>query len=298
MANKQLQFSFFHWLYDRFTQLVIYPSIWVAAAIASLGIYTQEILGLERNWQAIALIFTSGLIPYNLDRIIASYVQKIPDRKAQLFFCKPYIWILLLAAIFTTAALLFYAPINVKYASVVGLVPLLYGTPFFPMKNESQWQLYRLKDIPSSKAWIVGGVLTYAVIILPLAYAKNSFDYKAALVTIFMFAFIVTNSHIFDIRDLESDKNKGVITLPIMVGLKKAKIILTAINFLMLIILVCAWLANLMPYSPEIVLATIVNIIYIWLVNLHTPRWVYNVLIESFLFIPTFSRWFIYNLFN
>ncbi len=60
---EQSQSSLAQWLYDRFMQLIIYPSIWVAAAIASLGIFTQEILQLEHNWQAIALIFFTALIP-------------------------------------------------------------------------------------------------------------------------------------------------------------------------------------------------------------------------------------------
>jgi len=191
---------------------VIYPSIWVAGGLASLGIFTQKILELGDNWQAIALIFVSALIPYNLDRIIDSYVQEIPEAKAQLFFRKPYIFVLLFSAIATTALLLYYAPVQVRYVSCAGIVPLVYGTPLFPWKSKSGLQWYRLKDIPGSKAWIVGITLTYAVIALPLAYAGRNFDIVAAFTTLFMFVFIVSNSHVFDIRDIESDRKKGVVT--------------------------------------------------------------------------------------
>ena len=78
------------WLYNSFLNLFIYPSIWVARGIASLGIFSQKVLRLGNNWQPIALIFVTALIPYNLDRIFDSYVQKIPEAKAQLFFRKPY----------------------------------------------------------------------------------------------------------------------------------------------------------------------------------------------------------------
>jgi 4-hydroxybenzoate polyprenyltransferase len=283
----------FKTLLHRFLQLFIYPSILVAAAIASLGIYTQDLLELSSNWQAIALIFMSALIPYNLDRILDSYVQKVPDRREQLFFRQPYIWVLLLTAIAATVALIYSAPMRVKYASLLGVVPLLYGVPFFPWKNQFKWQWYRLKDIPGSKAWIVGSILTYAVIALPLAYAGNLFDSKVAFTTIFIFVFIVTNSHIFDIRDLESDREKGVITLPIMVGIRKTKIILTAMNLLMLLTLSYPWIIDSIPYHPEIVVATVVNLIYIWLVNLDTPRWIYSVVIEGCLFVPILGRWIV-----
>ncbi len=288
---EHLIFSLSKWLYDRFLQLVIYPSIWVALAISSLGIFTQEILQLGSNLQAIALIFFTALIPYNLDRIFDSYVQKIPDTKAQLFFRQPCIWVLLVFAIAATAILLYNAPYEVRYVSIAGIIPLLYGTPLFPWKNKSQWQWYRLKDIPGSKAWIVGSILTYAVIVLPLAYAKVEFDLIAVLTTVFMFVFIVTNSHTFDIRDVISDLEKGVITLPIMAGIRGTKIILTAMNLLMLITIIGAWLTNTMTYHPEMILATITNLIYIWAVNTDTPRWIYTICIEGLLFIPILGHW-------
>ena len=278
--------NFLEWLYECFFKLIIYPSIWVAAAIASLGIYTQELLNIGHDWRAIILIFVTALIPYNLDRIFDSYVQKIPDDKAQLFFRKPYVWALLLSAIAATAILLYEAPIKVRYASLVGIVPLLYGTPLFPVNRQSKWRWYRLKDIPGSKAWIVGSVLTYAVIALPIAYAEAKFDIAAIFTTIFMFVFIVTNSHTFDIRDLDSDKEKGVVTLPVIIGIKMTKVVLTAMNLLMLLIIIAAWLNDILIFRPEIILAVLVNLIYVWSVDFDTPRWVYSIWIEGCLFLP------------
>jgi 4-hydroxybenzoate polyprenyltransferase len=196
-----------------------------------------------------------------------------------------------LFAIIATGLLLYYAPLTVRYVSIAGIVPLLYGTPLFPLKYKSAWQWYRLKDIPGSKAWIVGAILTYAVIALPLAYAGAKYGVIVALTTFFMFVFIVTNSHIFDIRDIQSDREKGVITLPIMAGIRGTKIILTAMNIFMLLIIVEAWITRIMTYHSEIILATAVNLIYIWKVDSNTPRWVYSILIEAFLFVPLLANW-------
>lgn len=278
--------SIFNWLYDRFIESIIYSSVWVAAALGSLGLYVRETLNLGYDWQPIALIFCTALIPYNLDRIFDSYVQTIPDAKAQVFFRRPYIWILLLSAIAGTIFLLYRAPQQVRYVSMAGIVPLLYGTPIFPWKYKSRWQWYRLKDLPGSKAWIVGSILTYAVVALPLAYVGAQFDSMAALITLFMFVFIVTNSHIFDIRDVESDRQKGVVTLPILAGIKGTKIILTAMNLSMLLVLAIALKSELLTYYPETIFATAINLIYIWLVDIDTPRSVYTIWIEGCLFIP------------
>ena len=274
-----------NWLYNRFLELIIYPSVWVALAIASLGIYASQVFGLQLDWQPILLIFFTALIPYNLDRIFDSYVQTIPDERAQLFFRKPYVIILLLIAIAGTAWLLYHAPQQVKYVSIAGIVPLLYGAPVFPSKQE-QWRWYRLKDIPGSKAWIVGSVLTYAVVAIPLAYAGKSINSQELLITLFLFIFIVTNSHIFDLRDIESDREKGVVTLPIMIGVRGTKIILTTMNLAIASIMLIAWNNNAIAYHPEIILAITINLLYISLINPNAPRWVYSIIIEGCLFAP------------
>ncbi|NJK39061.1 MAG: UbiA family prenyltransferase [Oscillatoriales cyanobacterium RM2_1_1] len=279
------------WPYDWFLNLLIYSNIWVAMAIASLGIFTQRTLEFESNWQPIALIFAAALIPYNLDRIFDSYVQIIPDNKAQLFFRRPQVWGLLLAAISATIVLLYIAPSRVRYVSCAGIIPLLYGIPLLPWEGNSGLRWYRLKDIPGSKAWIVGSILTYAVIILPLAYAGAKFDSQVALVTLFMFVFIVTNSHTFDIRDLESDREKGVITVPIILGIKGTKILLATMNILMLLIIVGAWLTHTLAFHPEMIVAVGVNLGYVWAVSLNTPRLVYSIWIEACLSIPLLVDW-------
>ena len=268
----------------------MYPSILVAGAIASLGIYAQTTFGLGNDWRPILLIFFTALIPYNLDRIFDSYVQTIPDDKAQLFFRQPYVLILLFMATVGAVFLLYNAPLNVRYVSLTGIFPLLYGAPVFPLKQK-EWHWYRLKDIPGSKAWIVGSIITYAVVALPLAYAGVGFDRYAAFITLFLFVFIVTNSHIFDIRDLESDRQKGVVTLPIMIGVRGAKLLLSAMNLSVMLIALFLWNNHTIAFHPEIILATAANLLYIALVKVNTPRWVYNIVIESCLFIPFLYQW-------
>lgn len=287
--TKSFNLFLYRWFYDRFLELIIYPSIWVAAAIASLGLYTQVVSELDYNWQPIVLIFVTALIPYNLDRIFDSYVQTIPDDKAQVFFRQPYIWVLLSIAIASTAILLYLAPTEVRYVSIAGIIPLLYGTPIFPWKQQ-EWRWYRLKDLPGSKAWIVGSVLTYAAVAIPLAYSGRNFDLSAALLTLFMFVFIVTNSHVFDFRDIDSDRAKGVVTLPIMAGIKGTKIILTVMNLSMLTILAIAMTTDIFTYHPEMILATTANLTYIWSVQPNSPRWLYNIWIEGCLFIPLITN--------
>ena len=46
------------------------------------------------------------------------------------------------------------------------------------------------KDIPASKAWIVSGTITYALMAVPLAYANASFTLSAGVTTFLICSFL------------------------------------------------------------------------------------------------------------
>ncbi|MEM8504845.1 MAG: UbiA family prenyltransferase [Cyanobacteria bacterium P01_D01_bin.1] len=280
-------------LYQWFLQVFIYPSLWVAGAIASLAFFAQHTLALTSDWRPSALSFCAALIPYNLDRILDTFVQKIPDQKTQLFFQKPGVLLLLLGSVAGTGVLLYQAPVPVRWVSLGGLVPLIYGLPLFPWQalaehtsgRSIRW--YRLKDIPGAKAWLVCGSITYAVVGLPLGYAAQRPDPSAVITALWLLIFIGSNSHMFDVRDVESDRQYGVSTLPLLAGIDGARAILTAFNGLALILLVWGWMMGLAV--PEGVIAlptTLLTLVYVWTLTPQTPRQVYNIWIDGILFLP------------
>ena len=274
------------WLRDRALKLIIYPSIWVALALASLTAFTQQMMGLETDWRPILFVFLVALIPYNLDRLFDSYVQKSSDEKAQAYFRSNFGLLgLLIIAVSGVITLLWFAPVSVRYVSLAVIFPLVYGAPIFPIPRAKKWHWYRLKDIPGSKAWIVCTIITYATIALPLAYAETHFDTRAGLTTCFIFAFEGSNANLFDFRDLESDAKKGVLTLPLMVGLKNSRIILTIMNLLMLGIILF-YGRSIISFSPEIFSAIGLMLILIWTVNEETPLLFYDLIIDGLLFLP------------
>lgn len=280
------------WLYNRFVEIFIYSSIWAAAGIASLTLEFEILVDLPIDWRPVFFCFWVALIPYNLDRIFDSFVQTIPDPKAQSYFQKPWVFILLITSIIATTKMLYQAPTQVVYVSFVGIVPLLYGTPFLPWIGKGELNFYRLKDIPGIKAWIVGGVITYAIVAIPLAYRESSINLKVIFATLFIFVFVVTNSHTFDLRDLKSDEAKGVKTLPLIVGVRNMKVILSVLNLLMLILHIGAWIGDLLPLQIEVILGAIATLIYLWRIQPSSPRPVYSILIDGVLFLPLLSHYF------
>ncbi len=91
-------------------------------------------------------------------------------------------------------------------------------------------------------------------------------------------------------QKLNSDRAKGVVTLPILAGVKGTKVILTAMNLLMLLSIGSLWIMGRIASAPETILATAINLTYIWSVNTDTPRWVYSIWIEGFLFVPLLGK--------
>ncbi len=287
LSHQQQQFSIGQWLYQGLLKIFIYPSLWVSLAVASLAYFTQETLGLPHDWRAVALIFAADLLPYNLDRILDSYVQTIPDAQAQSYFRHRGIFLLPLGAALGLAILLYYAPPPVRLVSCGGIAPLIYGLPLLPLGRGKNRRWYRLKDIPGTKAWIVAGIVTYAVVAVPLAYAGVTPNQATLLTALFLLVLTGTNSHLFDIRDLKSDAQKGVLTLPLMVGIRGTRIVWTCLNLSLLIFLSRFWIAGLTTPAPEVIVpVTLVNLVFIWLLNPDTPRSVYSIGLDGCLFLP------------
>lgn len=268
-----------------FLETVIYSNIWVASAIASLCFSFQLLIELPLDWRSPLFCFGAALIPYHLDRVVDAYVQKSPDPSVQSYFEKPgfLVWFLIALGLSIIFTLLWFAPTSVSYVSWLGVFPLIYGVPLFPGSN--RW--YRLKDLPGSKAWIVGTIITYAVVSLPCAYANYwPQGISFILSTLFLFIFIVTNSHSFDLRDLESDQEKGVITLPLMMGIDKMKVLLSLLNVSVLALWVWAWLSSLIPFKVEVIISILITLWYLWTIKPSTPRPIYSIFIDGCLFIP------------
>ncbi len=271
---------------DRFLRWVVYPNLWVASGITSLMWFVQQCLGLPLDWRPLVLIFSIALIPYILDRVVDTVVQPMPDRRRQLFR-GTRILLLLGMAVTVTGILIGTAPMAVRWVCCGVIVPVIYGLPIFPKPEAEQIQWYRLKDVPGLKAWIVCLTITYGVLAVPVAYGGRGIDAQVLLTGLFLLMFVGTNSHVFDVRDLESDRETGVQTMPVLVGVGGTRVILTCLNGVMVSILASAWLQGIAAPDPRIVIsATAISLGYLWVLTPETPRNAYDFWIDGCLFLP------------
>lgn len=275
------------WLFERFLEIFVYSSLWAAGGLFALTVFSSRVLGLGWSIRPGLLVMFSALFIYNLDHVIDSKVQRIPDDRAQNYFSsKPILACLIIFAV-VTGLLAGAAPLGAKivFASYT-VVGLLYGLPLIPIRRNKSRHWMRLKDVPMLKAWLVGVAVTVGVVLLPVAWAGERVSAHVGYLALFMVVFVVSNVHMFDVRDLASDKEHRIWTLPVMLGVRRAKLSVVALNLVMLMAMAWGWARGITAANPEILVATAATVVYVLWIRITTPRTVYGILIDGCLYLP------------
>ncbi len=137
------------------------------------------------------------------------------------------------------------------------LIPLianaLYGSRLIP-------GLPRLKDIPVMKNIVVAISWATVTTLLPSAHIVGA-NLTIVLVLYFMLAKAFINTALYDLRDIIGDKEKGVRTIPVLIGPKKTSYILLAINTTLLPLLMLMG-ASIRFFAAALVIFGYIYIIY------------------------------------
>lgn len=112
------------------------------------------------------------------------------------------------------AASFFWLPRRIIAVCVLlGLLSFAYSLPFLPFKNKK-----RLRDFGWIKIIVLGIVWTVVTTVLPIIYWENSlaaYPYEILI----RFSFLFTLCIAFDIRDMQTDLEANIFTLPNLIGL-------------------------------------------------------------------------------
>ena len=269
-----------------FLHVFVYSSAWVAGALASIAVFTCHVLGVT-TWEPAALVFASGMFIYNLDHIADSRVQEIPDAVAQRYFRHPLVLLLLVACGIATGLLVSGAPTSAQWVFAgYASIGMLYGLPVLPVLSSSGIQWRRLKEIPWFKGWMVAASITAGTVLLPLAWSGVAWSLELLPIAVFVFVFSATNTHMFDVRDLASDEDSGVHTLPVAVGVRRTKQALVLLNLVVLAAVMWGWGASTIGAHPAVPLSLAASILYVFLLDEDTPRHVYGIAIDGCWYLP------------
>lgn len=160
-------------------------------------------------------VMANTLCIYNLHYFIKKIPAGISDRAD---WSLKYHWVhplLIALSCFLSLFCLFYLPLKVVGISVgLGVLSLGYSLPILPFPQKK-----RLKDWGLLKLFLLAMVWTSVTVLMPMFYWNKSFEaYEVEF--LLRFTFMLPLCVAFDIRDMETDREHSIYTLPNAIGLQ------------------------------------------------------------------------------
>jgi 4-hydroxybenzoate polyprenyltransferase len=199
-------------LINRFIDLILYTSLFTACCATGLCMVTEKLIN-TASPQLVShlhiLVFGSSLVVYNTAHIIR-WQRNVAG-------LRPWYFLFFGAGAAMVITSLFWLPMQILVACIIlAAFTFAYSWPLLPFKNKK-----RLREYGWLKIAVLAGVWTIVTSILPvLYYAKNISDYPYEI--LLRFVFIFTLCIVFDIRDMKTDLEHNIYTLPHKVGLKNS----------------------------------------------------------------------------
>ena len=159
------------------------------------------------------LIAGATLVEYNLHALFNASWPRLPKRLklAILFFG--------FAGALACGISLFFLPLRVIiFAALLGLLSAGYSLPIVPFSGGK-----RLKDFGLAKIVILTWVWVLVTTALPMIYWEYPLKAPLTAEIILRFLLIFPLCIAFDIRDLQPDKQKEILTLPNAIGLRDSR---------------------------------------------------------------------------
>jgi 4-hydroxybenzoate polyprenyltransferase len=196
---------------DRMLSLLVYPNIFIAFCALMMSWETQYLYGFQDN-NYLAFIFCSTLASYNAHSLINRVYQPTSARHTWNFRNRNVLIILFLVS--GAATIWFFLPYRHNPLPFIagGVLTFLYSAPNLEGKA---WTF--LRKIAIGKTIYLAAVWTYATTILPLlAQDKGTDLFSGFLGSRFYLVYAICI--LFDLRDREEDRLKGIKALPTMLN--------------------------------------------------------------------------------
>lgn len=237
--------------------LLVSSSVLVSLTSSMVLLLSFILQGLKVDTPLLAAAFALTFAVYNLDRVLNRKEDLINDpNRSRLFTGRERMWgVLAMASLAWSVAvgaaegpgvlLTLLSPLGVYAAYSVGL-------PSGP----------RLKQIPVVKNVVLVGTWALVPTLLPSLRAIGPAGEKGALLSLlifyFIFAKIMVNSILFDLRDVKGDSASSVRTLPVILGMLPVRRLLILINATLVVWTAVCWLLGSFTRYLPILAASIV----------------------------------------
>lgn len=231
----------------RIVDIILFGNFYIALGTVCLIQSTVvQIKQTSHLWAYSVLAFFATLFVYNFQRIFYKAPQSTASIRRIWISEHPQLIRGFAAVGFIGAGISFLFN---DYKIVVYLLPLLalcifYFVPFI-----------RLRKNPWLKLLTLVSVWTMVTAVVPMLLGHIPFDQNALLHILVRFVFMIAICIPFDIRDLQLDKEDDVITIPHLIGEKKARGLAFAFMVLYGILIILEY--RLQMINPEVMAALI-----------------------------------------
>ncbi len=203
---------------------LINTNLFIAFSAAALTIQTQLQLGMSPHFHPyLFLIFFATLFDYNLHRLVTIVTNKEAlnsDKHSWVLKnITLFYWLIIISVVGFLLAVIDADKKVLLTLAPIALLTVFYSLPIFKNKKS----IFRLREIPCLKIFLISFVWSAATIFLPIIQSgmyHNKENIIAMLAERFLFVFAITIP--FDIRDMEADTTEGLKTIPLLIGKKKA----------------------------------------------------------------------------
>lgn len=200
-------------IFYRFLSFIAHSNIFISICAASVTAYSLLLFGDSSKYQMILITLGTTFILYNTQHLLLRYLGlKTPEQRKDWYDRhKIVLWLMVLSGAAEVYPLLRSSwPFLITYG-IAGVISLLY---FLPFSN--------LRSIPFLKSFIIGLVWTLICVIAPLeltGVSNGKINFAIA-----QLLFITALCVLFNIRDVEQDIRSNTYTIPVLYGVKVAKI--------------------------------------------------------------------------
>ncbi|WP_440766346.1 UbiA family prenyltransferase [Natronorubrum sp. DTA7] len=118
-------------------------------------------------------------------------------------------------------------PVALAITLLPGVLWVCYATDWIP---ETGMHVRRLKDVFLVNTIVVALAWAVTLTFLPLAFADGAVTMSALFVFAYFFLRVFTNTEIPNVRDVEGDRDIGVLTIPVVFGVDRTRRILAGID--------------------------------------------------------------------
>jgi len=212
------------WFKEIFTFLAV-SSIFVGGTGFFQTYAGYILLGLSPNFGICLSVFLMTFSVYSLNKLSDSDEDAIntPERARFLFGRKRAVFIIALAAYgFSALIALLSEPLTLPVVFIPLVANAVYSSRLIP-------GLPRLKDIPVMKNVVVAVSWASVCTLMPFL-ESSSLEAIVPLVIYFMVVRVFINTIIFDIRDIDGDRENGIMTIPVLLGNSRTAALLLIAN--------------------------------------------------------------------